>query len=972
MDGYGGSAATAYFGILGPLRVWAGGGEHAISRRNVARLLGALLLTPGRLVNRGLLVDQVWGPSGCDQRTLHTTIFRLRGWLEEQVGLAGVVTRVGHDYRLEVPPENIDVGRFRDLARQSREERDPDLRVELLRSALAVWRGPTLDGLLEPGASAVAGELEKARVDCACRLAEAAVERGRPDAALDPLERLADELPFDEIVHAHVITLLARCGRRAEARRRFATLRRRLADELGVEPSPPLVEAYLGLLDAPAPTAAPKEPRPCLLPPDLPDFTGRERDLALVVDALAGEAVGSAGMVAISGMPGVGKTALAVHAAHRLTERFPDGQLFVDLHAHGPHPAHPAQILARFLRALGIHATAIPEGVDERTEVFRALLSERRVLVVLDNAAGLDQIRPLLPGQATSAVLVTTRARLAEPYGMRHVALDVLERSEAIELLARIIGDGRAAGEPRAVAGLADLCGRLPLALRIAGARTAMRPHQPVASLVRRLADAANPLDHLAVGALDVRAGLELSYAGLAPAMRRLFRLLGLLDMGDFAGWAVTALLDRSPAETEELAECLVDAHLLTAVRAAETGEIRYRFHDLVRAFASECAYRDEPEPERRQALRRVFDRLGELIERVHEADWGSDFFLARGHRRSPVAGPAADGGSSVPLRWFHAERANIVTAVRQAANLGMHRTCWTLAIGATFLYESTHAYDEWRQTHQVALSAAVAGGDDLGVAAVNGSLALMYADMHQWGQAEMALEASVPLLESRDEETLGRVLVLAGWIDYKRGRFREALFHYQRAVAILQRSGSRGALAMALRCAAQLHLDLGELDLAEQAVERALALGEAGGHYSRLRALAIFGELRVAGDRLADARSVFGEVLDAAHQTGSPRLQVHALYGLGIVCSRTGAYDNAESYLGAALTQARQDLQQDYQVRILLALADSRQGQRRYDEAADCLHRAVAVSRRMRAPHWEARVIRALRDLRAGSRGGR
>lgn len=395
-----------------------------------------------------------------------------------------------------------------------------------------------------------------------------------------------------------------------------------------------------------------------MLPADITDFTGRENETVLLPSCLRRRPEHAPSIVAVAGKPGVGKTALAVHAAHRLQDVFPGGQLFVDLHGLHQRPADPAEVLARFLRRLGVDSSAIPEGVEQRAEMYRDLLADRRVLVVLDNAAGQAQVSPLLPGSAACAVLVTGRARLTGLPGARLVELDVLDPGHAVELLARTAGRARVAAEPGAAMTLAGACGRLPLAVRIAGAKLAARPHYGIAELAARLADEHRVLDELAFDSLEVRGNLAVSYVGLDSKARRLFRRLGLLEAPDFAAWAGAALLDVPVSEGEEIVARLADAHLVEVVGRDPTGQMRYRLHDLVDLYARERALAEEDPRERTAALERALGSWLTLIEHAHIAMYGDSPPLTHSPQIRRWLDPAsAEPAVSQPLAWYECER---------------------------------------------------------------------------------------------------------------------------------------------------------------------------------------------------------------------------------------------------------------------------------------------------------------------------
>jgi len=392
--------------------------------------------------------------------------------------------------------------------------------------------------------------------------------------------------PFRERLRGQLMLALYRCGRQAEALSVYAETRTLLTDELGVEPGPGLVRLHRQVLTA-DPALEPAAPR--TLPYDLADFSGRGADMDRLLTAADAVVIS-----AIDGMAGIGKTALAVHAAHRLADRYPDGQLFFDLHAHtaGAQPVEPDVALEMLLRMLGIPAAAIPEGLEQRTARWRTELARRRVLVVLDNAASAAQVRPLLPGTPRCLALITSRRRLGVIEGATVVSLDVLPAGDALHLFGAVAGPARVAAEPAAAAEVIELCGYLPLAIRIAGTRLAQRPNWTVASLAHRLRAETGRLPELTLGDRGVGLAFAMSYAHLSPTQQQLFRLLGLHPGADFDRYSAAALADVPPRRAESLLEALVDAHLL---RHSANG--RYTFHDLLREYAHGLARTDGDEP---------------------------------------------------------------------------------------------------------------------------------------------------------------------------------------------------------------------------------------------------------------------------------------------------------------------------------------------------------------------------------------
>ncbi|MEN3359753.1 MAG: hypothetical protein V7637_3735 [Mycobacteriales bacterium] len=590
------------FGVMGPLQVERGGVTVPLPRSAVLRgLLGVLLLAEGRPVPPSRLISLVWTHQREVRRqSVQVGVSRLRDWLAS-VGADPDGTAIGHTasgYHLTVDPAAVDLSRFRDMVTAANAEPDHARRCRLLTDALALSRGPVLADLTGlPATDPLLAGADDA-VRCATlALADCAVAAGQAGAAVRRLATLADARPLDEPVYARLINALAASRRPAEALARYEQLRSRLGEELGVSPSAEVQHAYLAVLDQDRVLAEPVAaeppagagPRPSLLPPDLADVTGRDAAADRLRTLLTG-ATGTAVPVAmLAGPAGIGKTTLAVHLAHQLRDQFPDGQLFVDLHGTGAAPAGPAEVLGRFLRALGVDAADLPFRLEERVELYRTLLADRRVLVVLDDAVGHGQVRPLLPGGPGCAVLVTSRRGLTG-LGTDLTRLDVLDRGAALELLGRIVGPDRVAAAPDAAAALVDLCGRLPLAIRIAGGRLAHRPHRPLDWLAERLADERLRLDELTLGDLAVRPRLAVGYRRLDPAGQRLLRRLALLDGLDFSVWVAAALLDVPAAQGEEVLERLVEEQLVDVAGRQSTCTLRYRLSELVRAYARERA----------------------------------------------------------------------------------------------------------------------------------------------------------------------------------------------------------------------------------------------------------------------------------------------------------------------------------------------------------------------------------------------
>lgn len=559
-------------------------------------LLGVLLLNANRPVAVDRLVDALW-PHGSPR----TALVALRTYVSSLRQVLGLgenprlprLSTVPGGYQMHCAPTDLDLLAFEDLARQGRQalyDDQPAQAAELLRRALELWRGrPFEDVALDPDLRLELIRLEERKLAAQEAWLGTQLDLGHHEDVLAELGALVAEHPLREMLWAQRMLALYRAGRRAEALRAYGDLRRHLVAELGVEPSPALqrlhVRILTGQVELPAPDrrADTTAVVPRQLPGDIGAFTGREPELAQLVTLAAGGPDPRAISV-IDGMAGVGKTALVVHAAHRLAGVHPDGHLFVDLHGYtqGMAPADPADVLDRLLRALGIPGEAIPHGLEARSALWRTHLAGRKVLVVLDNARSEAQVAPLLPGTPGCTVLITSRRRLAGLDDVRSISLGVLPPADAVALFTRTTTPERLAGEPHAlVAEIAELCGRLPLAIRIAAARLRHRPGWALRHLAERLRFR-HDLSELTAGQRSVSATIDLSYRALGPDQQRMFRVLGLHPGTDIDTCVAAALDDVAVSLADRLLEDLLDANLLQ-----QDVPGRYRLHDLVRTHAA-------------------------------------------------------------------------------------------------------------------------------------------------------------------------------------------------------------------------------------------------------------------------------------------------------------------------------------------------------------------------------------------------
>jgi DNA-binding SARP family transcriptional activator len=994
MDGLGGGALQ--FGVLGPLVVVPDSGVPLDLGTPKARaVLAVLLCRPGRVVSVDTIVDALWpqAPPAAAVKNVQLYVHQLR----RALGDAARISRRDGGYVLAAAPDEIDALRFTclvDRHRAAAAEGDQERARALVAEALGLWRGEqAYAGFGDvPPVAAEARRLGEARLAALGSRIDIDLRLGGPDELVPELTALTAEHPLDERFWARLMTALRWSGRPAAALAVYDRARRVIAEETGLDPGPELRDLQQAILAGDGPPrgeapggakAGPPHALPRMLPPDVGDFTGRRGELAAITAVLSREpqkedAAGSLGesgvvpVVALSGQGGVGKTTLAVRAAHQLTDAYPDGQLFATLAGAQPVPADPGEVLGGFLRALGVSGRSVPDTAEERGATFRSLIAERKMLLVLDDAADEAQVRPLLPGTANCAVIVTSRTRLGGLGGARHVDLVPLPVMDGYRLLEHIAGPTRAASEPGAARELVALCAGLPLALRIAGSRLASRPHWSIGDLVGQLADERSRLDALRHRDLEVRASFALSYHALGAAAQRLFRLLGLFEAPDVTCRSAAALLDASVGEAEELLEVLTDARLIEVTGPDEVGQRRYRFHDLVRLYAKELAEAEETDQARTAALSRAFGALLALTDAVHRAQEGGDYTIIVGDapRWRPAEVAAAVAASSLPLAWLRAERLSLTAAVRQAADLNLGEFCWELAAGAQSLYQTGGYYDDWHETHQVALAATEAAGNQRGYAMVLHLLASYHNLRRQPAEAQKYTHRALGLFQ-RLGEHYGYALALRRSADYERhaGRFTRAAALARQARGLLAAHGDPGAAADCLVIEGMAHLEGGDLTAAAAVLVQAVAEGHAldspdiRAHGSYWLALAQLG-LKQRDEAAAAVAELSALVRMLDDQIGA----AYACHARGRLARAMEDLTAARLEFQAGLNAAREIRDPLMQVRILTSLGELSQAEGKHDEAVGLLTEAIAISEDLRMPLPRARALLRLGDARAAA----
>ncbi|WP_432842021.1 BTAD domain-containing putative transcriptional regulator [Dactylosporangium sp. CA-092794] len=924
--------------VLGPLTVSRGGQPIGIATSAQRGLLGLLALQVDQPVSRDEIVEMLWGarPPKTAATQVHAAVGRLRAILEPDRGersADGVLPLTHGGYRLHIDGDAVDVTRFVGLVTRAAnvEASLPAEALGLLEEALRCWRGPVLaDANPRLRGHPAAAALGQQRLAAALRLADLAIELRLYETAVTPLSRLARAEPFHEGLHTRLMLLLAGDGERAAALRLYAEVRARLVDELGVEPSQEMQAAHVRVLRDEVPQAhetvevlrpSTVAPVPALLPPDIPDFTGRAAELSAAGKLLAA-GKNALVVVGVAGMGGVGKTAFAVHIAHSVAADYPDGQLYVNLRGIDPSPATPIEVLARFLRALGVDSHAVPDDPVEASALYRSRVAGRRILVVLDNAAAEAQVRPLLPGSATCAVIVTGRARLAGVEGARWFDLGDFALTDALRLLGEVAGADRVAAEPAAAAELVRLCGRLPLAVRVAGARLAARPSWRLADLTALLADEHRRLDRLAAGDLEVRASLALSYRGLGDVAKRLLRMLGLFDAPDAPVWLAACLLEAPLDDAIEHLDALVDAQLLMLARTDRVGQVRYRLHDLVRLYARSLA---EP-AESADALTRGLGAWLALAERMAVAVPGPCFAVLSGPAARP---PVPDLTRFDPLEWFDAERSALLAAVRQACDHGLDDLAFDLAASLEKYFDLRGMYESWRATNERVMLLCQRTGNTLGEAVMLRGLA----EVRAWNSTNADAMAGL--------EADGRLLVAMFTALAEPRGMADA------EVMLSWGLSARGALPAALAAAER------GLLLATDAVHLG---GRARAHVAIALAYREQGRFDGIPDHLHAA-------LDDARALGNPRYEAAVLQFLGIFHSEAGLLDEALGYLDES--RAISQRYRDHYAEALTMLALSRVYYKQADpRARSAAEASLTLGRQYNMSHHVADALGVLGEL--------
>ncbi|GGL00913.1 regulatory protein AfsR [Sphaerisporangium melleum] len=978
------STAGLRFAVLGPVQAWLSGRELELGTPLQRSILAMLLLREGRAVTPMEMIDAIWGEEAPPRAlgALRTYVSRLRAVLEPERSprmRPELLTSVGRGYALRLAPDALDLTVFeRSVAAADARRKAGDLSgaATTVRDALALWSGEPLAGALGPYIESQRGRLVERRIGVVESLMDLDLRLGRHADVIPELIALTAEHPLRERLRGQLMLAYYRCGRQAEALAVFSDTRRALVNELGIDPGHELTSLHQRILGAdprlawtPAETARPatppatgdrpgrhdsgeeqgaagrkageqpfptaggedegfqEMPRPAQLPAAVNDFTGR-RQVVNRLRTLLTSGTGTEGMpvAAVSGIGGVGKTTLAVHVAHSLHDVFPDGQLYADLRGYGKEPTAPESVLAAFLRALGIPVDVIPDGLAERGALFRSLLADRRMIVLLDNARDAEQVEHLLPGTAGCAAIITSRVKLADLPSARLLDLEVMEPDEALTLFSAVAGAERVGAERAAAMDVVAICGFLPLAVRIVAARLAARPSWTVASLVPRLADERRRLSEMRIGHLAVDATFSLGYRQLDPVQARAFRLLSLPNGPDIGVQAAGAVLSLSPIETEDVLESLVDVSLLEAPAPG-----RYRFHDLLRLFARKQAEATESPEAAALALRRLLGFYLTSAQAAHRLAYeGSvipDHLVATG-----VPGRVfADADEAIT--WLTVEAEALFATIGQIAESGPPPETLLpaadLLVAMEPLLESGAYLREFVSRTEAVIAAARAVGDAASELRCRYVLGRTLFGGNRLGAAEEQFRAALDVASSTgDRIVTGELYNGLAVVAQRRRHHEEALVLFDSALKAYREIGAAAGEALVASYSARDHLGLGDADEAIAAAHRGLA---------------IFAEL------------------------GSAPGMARARYQLGLVLSRVGRLNEAVVHHAECLDFFRAGGQKVWEQRVCCRIAETFIAAERYQDATRYAEQALTLSREIGHPYGEALSLMVLGRALAG-----
>jgi DNA-binding SARP family transcriptional activator len=1007
--------AIMEFRLLGPIELWSAGEQFSLGPTRERGVLAILLLSPRTIVPAQMLIDRLWDtrPPAKARESLSAYVTRLRRRLEHAQVDRGCLVARAHGYFFDVDPEAIDLHRFRRLCRQAgalAESGDLEHAASLLRDADALWRGQALAGLPGDFAVRMRRSLEEERRAALLQRIELELALGRNEGQVGELGELLAQYPLDEAVVAAQMKALYQSGRPADALALYRDTRIRLIDELGTEPGSMLSEVHQRVLRRDpqlAVTLADQglghASQPDTLPPDIGDFIGREAEIRLLTSGLEG----TSRVAVIRGMPGVGKTALAIQTARSVRESYPNGLIYLCFHSHDP--AHPpldeAGALHRLLQMLAIPAGRIPAGMGQRVALWHAQLARRRAVVVLDDVARADQIRAIVPGVSECLILITSRRGLSVLSDACMVTLDVLPAPDAITLFNRVAGLERASDHDQ-VAEAVRLCGRLPLAIRLAASRLGQGDPPTLAGLVDELSYLPSYPSAAGLAGHEVVSALDLSYRGLTQDQRRVFRRLGVHPCTLISPHAAAAISGRPLSATQAALSALLDHHLLTRATASQ-----FRFHDLVRGYSAACARHEDTQHERRDAVARLLDYYLQTADRADRMLYPHRRRMEVPVTHRPADSPAVETPEDA-MRWLDLEWRSVLQAGQHAGEHEWKRQCADLIHVLAGFLETRAYWDEAIAAHSMALQASRDLDDPARIARAALELSVV---SQQTGRHEATLqlaEEAAKIYSSRgDSRGRAEAVDRIGMAHYYSARFREALAHFHDATELYRACRDRHGVAVTLdhtgitcgylgryadaighlREALGLYRDIGDrrgeakvlnntgnvqenLGYHRDALQNyRLALEifqEIGGRWNRAILHSNMGGIHRYKGNYSEALIDYRKALAIYRDIGDLRHHAGALHDIGSAYQCLELYGEALVHHQKALSIAEQIGDSYVRVIALNGIADAHRGSGRHEEALDRYGAALRLAREIGEPLEEAKILEGIAETRLRTRG--
>ncbi|MFC3999920.1 BTAD domain-containing putative transcriptional regulator [Nocardiopsis sediminis] len=976
------------FGVLGPISAWSDGVTIPVGGPRQRCVLGVLLVDLGKEVTVERLIEYLWDddPPRTARSVIQVQISHLRRAFPD------VIQTTAGGYMAQVEADRVDLHRFRRLVAEAQRAQRPADALPLWDRALACWRGQPFSGT---GSDqlwyAVSQPLLEERWAAIVAWAECAFSLFRYSEIVTRLTPLVREEPLRERLQYLLIAALHRSGQRAAALNVFHETRSYLAKELGVDPSPEVMELYQRILQdsdvvsgepqsyfnddsthsdpasggAFSEGVAPDFQTRNDLPRDIPDFTGREDDLRALL-RIGGQAAERAEVAVITGPGGAGKTTLAIHAAHKLAANYPDGQLFIDLYGYtvDREPLAALGALGALLRAVGAETENLPESLEERSALWRSMIVGKRLLVVLDNAVNFAQVNPLLPAAPGSMTLVTTRNDLPGVSGARYFSLDMLSAETSLQLFATVLGAERVEREQEQAQEVARLCGGLPLALRIVVGRMLSRPRWTFAHVAQRLGEQQRRFRELRIDGQSVEAVFELSYQSLNTVQSTTFMLLGMMIGSSIDLHGAAALLGVDPPTADDLLQELVSVRLLD-----ESGVDLYRFHDLIGAYSRQKALADMPADETDAARLRLADHYLDMADRA------ADLLGPRGHEYEVTAHGASRyrrelTNNSEAVSWFRRHQENLAPTVDFYAALGDGEKAWQLADSLWGFYASHGQTELLVAIQERALSINRAQRNDRGSAVTLIGLGITHCLA---GRFELSLkllnEARDILKVVTDPRGEARVAGNLGVVYERMGRFHDALDCFHQVLDYALSVGDVQLSAIQRNNIGMLHLTLGDLPKVVEFSEAALQT-ELGDGMPRIAAISLrqLGEASAQQGDFAGAFKKLGDALYYAQLTESPQQQIFIYNALGVAQRGSGDTEAAVASHMRALEVGEETAQSSGDAEILVELGITYTKAGEHQQALAALERARTLAVERSERYMEARALLALGQLPHGT----